>query len=161
MIKTLDVISALAFKLKKIHPERRVFFNDVSHFTEDSTSVELITAKSSVSSDGKIERHLSLDIVCFFKEPSTEKAVELEDDMTVGIGTGFVVNDRFLTIGYVSESNILDDMFHYMITITYTDSLDVIEPTADALLLDKIEKNTGIRPVFELMAGYEFKLEER
>lgn len=160
MITSLEVIQALAKKLKKISPNRAVFLNDVERMESDTTSIEVISIYDSVSGDGVVQRRLSLDIVCFFKEPTTTKALALADDLTGGLGVSISVADREIAVDYTSETRIVDDVLHYLLNISYVDRLDIRAYSADEVLLKKIEQNTGEELVLVDITDLDFKLKE-
>ncbi len=146
MISVKEINEALSIRLKEIHAERAVVFEDIDELEVDTTSIEFEHAIQKVAGNGEMLRQISYSLKCYFKELKSKiEILDLADELTEGLGTVLKVGDRYLSFEYESEYDIVDNALQYSLKITYRDILDGYYEMneMDRQLFRKIEQEKG------------------
>ncbi len=137
MIKTKDVIDGLAIKLKSFLIGYKPYFNDVKKASGKVIDIELISKKSKQSINGLLEVNLLLDILVFDENIKTVGLLDISDLLDEKLGNTIELKDTVVTINEI-DSNIVDNILHYIISVDYSSIIDSKNQKNDGELMGSL-----------------------
>lgn len=124
MVEIMDIFEEVARTLRAVFPGmERVYLERIDKMHEPAMSLELISYRAP-QLDPRIHRKIvDMEIVYFSKNNSVAEALAVQQSLTRAFSMGLKVKDRFIHMGELPESRLVDQILHFVVQFDYYDEL--------------------------------------